>query len=274
MYDVDENFESPMPSCTGLERKTQMYNKAKELFSTHKDYMLVSVKRVKSTQLKDVKTCMGSKVKLLFAKNKIVKKALKDLDSEKYAKLIEMLQGDVAVAFFDGVDPKTILDASEKNTRKAPAVSGDIAPKDVVIPGGPTGLDPERIKVFQGANISTKINKGKIDLINDHKLLSAGDKVTTSNAKLLAMLKIMPFEFGLEILNVFDNGEIYGKELLKITQEQISDSIEETVSLLAALSLGSNTTTDASVPFEIRNAFADVVKISLGTEFKIQEFNN
>lgn len=263
-----------MSACNATEHKTVMYNKTKELFSTHENYMLMSIKRVKSTQLKNVKTEIGRNVKLLIAKNKIMRKALEDLDSKKYSELINMLHGDVVVAFFDGTNPKNILDASKSNMRKALAVPGDIAPNDVVIPAGPTGLGPEKINVFQAAKIATKINKGKIDLATDHKLLSAGDVVTISHARLLTMLNILPFEFGLDIVKVFENGDVFNKELLEITEEQIAKSIEESVSMLAALSLGSETTTEASVPFEIKNAFADVVKISLATGFTINEFSN
>ncbi|KAM0679822.1 ribosomal protein P0 (A0) (L10E) [Glugoides intestinalis] len=263
-----------MSACTATEHKTLMYNKTKELFSTHKNYMLLSINRVKATQLKDVKSLISQKVKILVAKKKIMKKALQDLDADKYKDLSEMLRGDVIVAFFDGVDPKEIFDVSKGNMRRTAAVSGDIAPNDVFIPAGPTGLEPEKIKLFQAANIATKINKGKIDLVADHKLLSSGDSVSISNAKLLKMLNILPFEFGLDIIKVFENNESYGKELLDITEEVVSESIKDAVCLLAAVSLGSNTTTEVSVPFELKNAFADIAKLSLATGFNIQEFKN
>ena len=158
--------------------------------------------------------------------------------------------------------------------RKALAIPGDIAPSDVVIPAGPTGLGPEKINIFQAAKISTKINKGLIDLTIDHKLFNAGDIVTISDSKLLSMLRITPFEFGLDIVKIFEGSDVYAKCILKISEENVAESLSQSVSLLAALSLGSSTTTEASIPFEIKNAFADIVKISLATGFKIQEFSN
>ena len=257
-----------------LQHKTDMYNKATTLFSNSNNFMLMSIKRVQATQLKNVKQSLDSRVKLLVAKNKIIRKALLDLDSSKYSTLIENLKGDVVVAFFDNVDPRTILESCENNMRKALAIPGDIAPSDVIIPAGPTGLGPEKINIFQAAKIGTKINKGLIDLALDHKLFEAGDLVTISDAKLLSMLKILPFEFGLNILKIFEGSEVYSKDLLKISEKDILQSLNESVSLIAALSLGSSTTTEASIPFEIKNAFADIVKISLGSGFKINEFSN
>lgn len=259
---------------TAIQHKADMYNKATQLFSTHNNFMLMSIKRVQATQLKNIKQALDSRIKLLVAKNKIVRKALLDLDAKKYAELIEMLKGDVVLAFFDGVDPKTILEVCDNNMRQALAIPGDIAPSDVIIPAGPTGLGPEKINIFQAAKIGTKINKGHIDLSLDHKLFSAGDFVTISDAKLLSMLRILPFKFGLNILKIFEGEEVYSKDILQVSEEDISSTMSESISLLAALSLGTSTTTEASVPFEVKNAFADIVKISLGSGFKIQEFSN
>lgn len=260
--------------CTASERKALMYSKTQELFSSHNNYMLVSIKRVKSTQLKDVKSSLDPKVKLLFAKNKIMKKALKDLDAQKYDQLIEKLHDDVAIAFFDNVDPKSILHAGMDHMRKANAVAGDIAPLDVVIPAGPTGLGPEKINIFQAARMNTKINKGKIDLVADHKLLSKGDTVTISDASLLLMLKIQPFSFGLDVLKVFEGNDVFDKSILMIGEDDVENCMKECISLTAAISLGTGISTPASVPYEIKNAFADIAKVSLGLSFNIKEISN
>lgn len=260
-------------SCSATERKTIMYEKTKDLFKTHDNYMLLSIKRVKSTQFKDVKAAIGPKVKFLVAKNKIIKRVLQDMDTSKYDELLKQLHGDVIIAFFDDTNPKDILEASSKNMLRALAMPGDIASKDVIVPAGPTGLGPEKISMFQNAKIITKINKGKIEIANDHKLVQNGEVVTISNAKLLGMLNVMPFEFGLEILKVFEGQDVYSKGLLEIEEGDVKSAFEEAAKLVAAFSLSTGITTEVSVPFEIRNAFADVVKISLATGFAIRELN-
>ena len=42
----------------------------------------------------------------------------------------------------------------------ADAKAGTVAPKDVVLPTGPTGLEPSQTSFFQAMNIPTKIVKG------------------------------------------------------------------------------------------------------------------
>lgn len=259
---------------TSAERKASLYAKTQELFSTHNNYMLVSLKRVKAVQLKESKCTLDPKVKLLFGKNKIMKKALIDLDSSKYSDLLVHLCGNVIVLFFDNVDPKSILDCFNSHLKKALALGGDIAPIDVVIPAGPTGLGPEKIKIFQSARINTKIVKDKIDLVSEHRLISTGEVVSIANSSLLKMLGILPFEFGLDILRCYESGEIYNKEVLNIKPEVVEDSIRECISSISAISLATGVTTVASVSYEIKNAFADIAAISFGSGFGIKELSN
>ena len=69
---------------------------------------------------------------------------------------------------------KAILDS---NSREAPAKVGGLAPKDVVIPPGPTGLDPKQTGFFQALNIATKIARAQIEILNPVTIVTEGDKV-------------------------------------------------------------------------------------------------
>lgn len=246
----------------------------KSLFSAHTNYMILNIHKVQSTQLKDIVAQLPSSFKLLFAKNKIMKKILSELDPKKYKNLIDSIKGNVLIAFFDGMNPREVLDVSSKFQRKALAVAGDTARADVVIPAGPTGLAPEVINIFQAARMNTKINKGKIDVVSEHKLISAGEVVGISEANLLSMLNIMPFEFGMEIVSVFENGEMYSKNILLIDETVISGCISGAVASIAALSLGSGFPTEASVPYEINNALTELRKLSLGMGISLKADSN
>ena len=103
----------------------------------------------------------------------------------------------------------------------APARVGAIAPIDVVVPAGGTGMDPSQTSFFQVLNIATKINKGAVEIVSDVNLIKAGDKVGSSEAALLSKLKICPFSYGLKIVNVYENGNVYSPAVLDITDEVI-----------------------------------------------------
>ncbi len=60
----------------------------------------------------------------------------------------------------------------------APARVGLLAPNDVTIPAGGTGMDPSQTSFFQALAIATKINKGTIEIVSDVHLIKAGEKVS------------------------------------------------------------------------------------------------
>lgn len=53
-------------------------------------------------------------------------------------------------------------------TIPAAAKVGQEAQCDVVIPPGPTGMDPSQISFFHALSITTKIVKGQIETIKDY----------------------------------------------------------------------------------------------------------
>jgi len=113
-------------------------------------------------------------------------------------------------------DVKEILD---KQVREAPAKVGSIAPDDVWVKSGPTGLDPKQTSFFQNLSIQTKIVKGQVEIVNDVQVVFGGEKVTGSQASLLDKLKIKPFFYKMEVKMVYDNGDLFKPAVLDINAE-------------------------------------------------------
>ena len=100
------------------------------------------------------------------------------------------------MVFFRGVqneDAKAVRDAILACKVPAAAKAGGLAPTDVFVPAGPTGLDPSQTAFFQSLNIATKIVKGAIEIINEVHLLKPGERVGNSEVSLLSKLNIKPF---------------------------------------------------------------------------------
>lgn len=60
---------------------------------------------------------------------------------------------------FTKTDLSSVKDEIAKYKVGAPARVGLLAPNDVSIPAGGTGMDPSQTSFFQALNIATKINK-------------------------------------------------------------------------------------------------------------------
>jgi large subunit ribosomal protein LP0 len=153
----------------------------------------------------------------------------------------------------------------------APAKAGAISPIDVVIPKGDTGLEPTQTAFLQALNIATKINKGQIQIINDKQILTAGDKVGSSEATLLQKLNIKPFSYGLSVQVIYDEGFIYKPDVLDITPSDVLAKFSDGVSKLAQLSLQIGYPTLASIPHSFARAFKNVLAIAVATDYTFKQ---
>lgn len=63
--------------------------------------------------------------------------------------------------------------------------------------------------------------QGTIEIINDVHILKEGDKVGASDATLLNMLNISPFNYGLLVEMVYDSGTIFEPRILDIKPEDL-----------------------------------------------------
>ena len=85
---------------------------------------------------------------------------------------------------------KEIRDKILSNRVAAPARAGAVAPDDVFVPSGNTGMEPGKTSFFQALGVPTKIARGTIEITTDLRLVEAGSKVGASEATLLNMLNI------------------------------------------------------------------------------------
>merc|ERR1719450_661621 len=153
----------------------------------------------------------------------------------------------------------------------ASAKAGVISPCDVVIPGGPTGMDPSQTSFFQALNIATKIVKGQIELVSDFTVCKQGNKVTASETVLLTKLAIKPFEYGLELKYVFQEGSVFDAAVLDISQEVLITKFMNGMANLAAFGRELGIPTEAGLPQMFANAFKNIAALVSDIDFTFKE---
>merc|ERR1739848_596917 len=89
---------------------------------------------------------------------------------------------------------------------------------------------------FQALSIPTKITRGMIEITGNVDLLEVGTKVGSSEAMLLTMLNIRPFEYGFDVMHVYDSGSVFSPDILDITEEDIRAKFMAGVTNVAAVS--------------------------------------
>ncbi|KAI3882961.1 hypothetical protein MKW92_004940 [Papaver armeniacum] len=153
----------------------------------------------------------------------------------------------------------------------APARVGLVAPIDVVVPPGNTGLDQSQTSIFRVLNIPTKINKGTVEIITHVELIKKGEKVGSSEAALLAKLGIGPFSYGLVVLTVYDNSSVFIPEVLDLTNEDLMGKFAAGVSMVTSLSLAIAYATLANAPHIFINAYKNLLVVALATKYSFPQ---
>lgn len=113
--------------------------------------------------------------------------------------------------------------------------------------------------------------KAKIEIINDVKVINAGDKITPGQSALLEKLKMRPFEYKMTIKRVMMDGQIYDPAVLSITSEDVLATFQKGVSNMTALSLGSGYVTSMSAPHLIMHSFKNLAAVAFATDYSFAQ---
>jgi large subunit ribosomal protein LP0 len=266
---------------TKAEKKIAYDKKLCSLLDEYTKVLIAVADNVGSTQLQEIRKGLRGDSIVLMGKNTLIRRCIK-VHAEKtgnkdYLELSNLLVGNVGLIFTKG-DLKEVREEVAKYKVGAPARVGLVAPVDVVVPPGNTGLDPSQTSFFQVLNIPTKINKGTVEIITPVELIKKGDKVGSSESALLAKLGIRPFSYGLQICNVYDSGSVFSPEVLDLTEEDLMDKFASGVSMVASLSLAISYPTMAAAPHMFLNAYKNVLAVAVETDYsyphadKIKEY--
>jgi len=249
-------------------KKAEYFNKLKSLLEENRSIFIVNVDNVGSNQMHQIRIALRGQANVLMGKNTMVRRALKVLQAEnpKYERLMPYVKGNIGFVFTNG-DLKAIRDVVLANRVAAPAKAGAVAPLDVYVPGGNTGMEPGKTSFFQALGIPTKIARGTIEIVSDVHLVKAGSKVGASEATLLNMLNISPFTYGMTVVQIYDDGAVFPSNILDIEESMLLEAFMTGVKTVAAISLAINFPTVASVPHSIVNVYKNLLAVSVETDY-------
>jgi len=244
------------------------FEKLKELLAKYPSIFLVNVDNVGSNQMHQIRVALRGKGIVLMGKNTMVRRALRTILSEspQFERLLPYVKGNIGFVFTDQ-DLKEVREVIVANKVAAPARAGAFAPKDVIVPAANTGMEPGKTSFFQALGIPTKIARGTIEIVSDVKVVTAGTRVGPSEATLLNMLNISPFTYGMTVVQIFDQGNVFSPEVLDVDESELIDRFLSGVKTIAAISLALNYPTIVSVTHSLVNAYKNLIAISLATEY-------
>jgi large subunit ribosomal protein LP0 len=249
-------------------RKQAYFGKLIKLLDEYPNIFIVGADNVGSAQMAKIRHALRGKAVLLMGKNTMIRKAIrghiennKDLEN-----ILPYVRYNVGFVFAKD-DMSFVAKKLTELKVAAPAKAGIVAPCDVTVPAGPTGMEPTQTSFLQALNIPSKITRGQVEIISDVALIKKGQKVGASECNLLAKLDIKPFAYGLVIKTVYEKGTIYDASILEITDEYLLEKFNQGLRNIASVSLALHYPTVASVPHSIVNGYKNVIAIGLATAY-------
>ncbi|PVF99787.1 hypothetical protein CPB86DRAFT_813714 [Serendipita vermifera] len=260
-------------------QKEVYFTKLKELLARYPTIFIVNVDNVGSNQMHQIRTALRGKGVVLMGKNTMVRRALRNILSEnpQYERLLPHVKGNIGFVFTSG-DLKDVREIIVANKVKAPARAGAVAPVDVTVPAGNTGMEPGKTSFFQALQIPTKIARGTIEIVSDIKVVVAGTKVGPSEATLLNMLNISPFTYGMTVSMIYDNGTTFPPHVLDVDESELIERFMTGIKTIACISLALKYPTIVSITHSLVNAYKNLLAIAVETDYcfpaaeKIKEY--
>ena len=248
--------------------KAAYFEKLKSLLEEYHSVFIVTVDNVSSQQMHEIRQSLRGEAVVLMGKNTMVRRALRLFVSEtpEYERLLPHVRGNIGFVFTNG-DLKEVRDKILANKVAAPARAGAVAPADVWVPAGNTGMEPGKTSFFQALGVPTKIARGTIEITTDLKLVEAGAKVGPSEATLLNMLNISPFTYGLGVAQVYDQGNAFPPDVLDVSEEQLLKTFSTAITTIASISLAVNFPTLPSVVHSFFNGYKNVLAVAIETDY-------
>jgi large subunit ribosomal protein L10 len=177
-------------------------------------------------QLQQIRKDMKEYADIRMARKTLMELALEASDKDA----IEDLKDNKAIqpAFiFSEENPFKLYKIIKDSKTAAAASGGEIAPSDVVIEEGDTGIGPgPMIGKLNQLGAQASVEDGSIKVMQEAVAVEEGEVIDDETADILNQLGMEPLEVGLDLKLVHEKGEIMGKDVLDIDEDSYRQDIE------------------------------------------------
>jgi len=215
-------------------------------------------------QLQKIRKSLNDKMKIYMTKKRLIRIAIENAkkDISGIEKLNEYLSG-IPALIFTKESPFKIFNIIKKSKSSAFAKPGQLAPKDLIIPAGPTPFGPGPVMGELGAlGIKCGIEGGKIAVKTDFVAARKGEVIKDKIASLLIKFGIKPIEIGLKVNAIFEKGDVFGAEVLDIDEGVYNEKLAKAASWALNLSIEAGYVTKDNINILIAKAFANANAIA------------
>jgi large subunit ribosomal protein L10 len=224
---------------------------------------IINLENLPARQLQKMKTKLRKELEIRVTKKSIIEHAL-DLSTKKdITKLKEYLIGSPAL-LLSKENPFKVYKLLKQSKSSAAIKAGQVTPKDLMIPAGPTPFAPGPIIGELGMmKIKAGIEAGKIVIKEDAHVAKKGDIVNDKLASLLLRLGVEPMEIGLNLVAAYENGDVLVGDVLDIDDKVFMQKIQTAASEAMNLAVDIAYVSDDTITLLIQKSYRDSKAIAL-----------
>ena len=245
-------------------KKQLMYQELQELPKKYNVVALSKMNKVRATQLMTLRKKFHDQINIKIIKNKVAQRAFEKVSNiPGIEDLSKELEGQCALMFTDLSPFKLNLIFSE-NKVFLPAKGGDIAPKDIIIPAGNTGIPPGPVlSEFKEAKVQTKIDQGSIAVTKDTIVAKSGDVISQKLASLMSKLDIKPIEAGVLVNYAISEGLQFREKDLTLDVKEYVKELQLSYSSALNFAIELNYFSPETIPSILSLAYQKSLNVAL-----------
>jgi large subunit ribosomal protein L10 len=249
-----------MTSHTSAWKQAQ-FAELKELAGKYPVIAVVDLTGLPANLSSDVRKKLHESAVVKVSKTRVIKKALED--SKTKVEFLDKVEGSCGIIFTD-MNPFELYGFLKKNKGSAAAKTGMLAPEDIMIPAGDTGLPPgPALSDLKNAGLKVKIEGASIAITEDAVVAKKGEEIREAVAGTLAKLDIKPIKVGLNLTVALEKGQLFLPDVLDVDLDQVFSNFVNAHSRAFKLALGVAYPTFDTMPFLISQAFVEAKALAL-----------
>lgn len=245
------------------ESKTKTVKELKKLLNEYPIVALLNLENLPAKQLQVMKGKLRKDALIRMAKKNLIKEAFKESGKPNIDKMDEYLGGMPAL-LLTKENPFRLFKIIKKSKSAAAIKPGQVTPKDITIPAGPTPFAPGPIIGELGMlRIKAGIEGGKVAIKEDAHVAKKGDVIKPQLASLLLRLGIEPMEIGLDLVAVYENGEILTKDVLDIDEDVFMQKLKTAAAEAMNLAVDVAYPCKETIEILVQKSFRDAKAIAI-----------
>jgi large subunit ribosomal protein L10 len=212
-----------------------------------------------------LKVKLAGKAVLTVSKRKIIQRALKNAGVD--ASITDGLKGSTAV-LFSQINPFELYALVKQSSGRVSAKEGQLAPEDLIIPAGDTGLPPgPALSDLKGAGLNVRVQGATIAVMEDKVVTKKGEVITAPVVNVLGKFGIKPIKLRLNVTQVLEGKELFAASTLDIDEEAIFEQFMKAEQQAFNLAVNAVIFTEKSTPVIVTKAFREAKQVALDSNF-------